>query len=479
MTQHILSAITLRWNSNGGYRTVLTLAIPLILSTGSWSIQTFINRMFLVWHSADSVAAAMPAGMLSFAILSIFINTAGYVSTFVAQYHGAGQDDKVGRVVWQALPIAVIGAAFNLLLIPLTPMFFRWVGHDPGVQTGEIALFRVMCLGAFPTIISTSLSGMLSGLGRTRSVMWVTLSGTGINIILDYTLIFGNWGFPNLGIAGAGWAGVIAATMQMVLFILIIATKPYRRQFRSFDWRPDKDLFWRLIRFGLPSGFQFFVDMAAFAAFILLVGRIGRNELAATNLAFNINTIAFMPMIGIGITVSVLVGQALGRNNPDQARYSVRSAFDLTFTYMAVIAALFIILPELFLKPFQARSDPATFTAIADITAILLRFVAIYTLFDALNIIFSSAIKGAGDTKFVMYMIIVLLLGVLVIPTFAAVMWLGASIYVCWGIASAYVMALGVSFFLRYRSGKWQTMRVIDHPIPAVVHRPESPPIEC
>jgi multidrug resistance protein, MATE family len=478
MAHSIRNAISSRWSSDGGYRTVLTLAIPLILSTGSWSIQTFINRMFLVWHSADAVAASMPAGMLNFAILSIFINTAGYVSTFVAQYHGAGRDDKVGRVVWQALPIALIGAVFNGILIPFAPVFFRWVGHDPGVQAGEVALFQVMCLGAFPTVMSTSLSGMLSGLGRTRSVMWVTLAGTGINILLDYVLIFGNWGFPALGIAGAGWAGVIAATIQMVLFFMIVAAKPYRSRFRSLDWRPDGELFRRLIRFGLPSGFQFFVDMAAFAAFILLVGRIGRNELAATNLAFNINTIAFMPMIGIGITVSVLVGQALGRNRPDQARYSVRSAFDLTFIYMAFVAALFVLLPEVFLKPFQARSDPATFAAIGHITTILLRFVAVYTLFDAFNIIFSSAIKGAGDTKFVMYMIIFLLLGVLILPTLAAVLWLGASIYVCWSIASAYVVALGVTFFLRYRSGKWQTMRVIEHLIPTVVHRPESPPIE-
>jgi multidrug resistance protein, MATE family len=479
MIQRALSAMRLRWTHDGGYRQVLMLAIPLILSTGSWSIQTFINRMFLVWHSADSVAASMPAGMLSFAIMSIFINTAGYVSTFVAQYHGAGQDKKVGRVVWQALPIALAGAAFNLVLIPMAPVFFRWVGHDLSVQNGEIILFRVMCLGVFPAVMSTALSGMLLGLGHTRSVMWVTLTGTGVNILLDYLLIFGNGGFPALGIAGAGWAGVTASTLQMGLFFIIIGTKPYRSRFRSFDWRPDKALFWRLIRFGLPSGFQFFVDMAAFAAFILLVGRIGRNELAATNLAFNINTIAFMPMIGIGITVSVLVGQALGRNKPDQARYSVRSAFDMTFAYMAVVAILFVLLPDVFLTPFQARSDPATFAAIGHITSILLRFVAIYTLFDAFNIIFSSAIKGAGDTKFVMYMIIALLLGILIIPTFFAVMWLNVTIYTCWAIASAYVMALGVTFFLRYRSGKWQTMRVIEHPIPAVVHRPEIPPVEC
>ncbi len=327
--------------------------------------------------------------------------------------------------------------------------------------------------------MATALSGMLSGLGRTRTVMWVTLVGTSVNVLFDYLLIFGRWGFPGLGIAGAGWSSVTATTVQFGLFLFIVTKGPYRRRYRTLDWRPDRKMFWRLIRFGLPSGIQLSIDMAAFTAFIMLVGRLGTNELAATNLAFNINTIAFMPMIGLGMTVSILVGQALGRNEPARARYSVRSAFDLTFAYMAMVAVLFSLLPGLFLLPFEARSDPASFAAIAHIATVLLRFVAVYTLFDAFNIIFSSAIKGAGDTKFVIYMIVVLLLAVLVIPTSIAVLWLNASIYVCWAIASTYVAALGIAFFLRYRNGRWETMRVIERPVPAMVHRPESPPVEC
>ncbi len=219
-----------------------------------------------------------------------------------------------------------------------------------------------------------------------------------------------------------------------------------------------------MLKFGLPSGVQFFIDMAGFTGFILLVGRLGRNELAASNLAFNVNTIAFMPMIGIGITVSVLVGQALGRNDPRLARASVRSAFTLTALYMITVAVLFIAVPRLFLLPFAAASDPAQFRAIADLAVTLLRFVALYTLFDAGNIIFSSAIKGAGDTRFVMWMILCLSLGILVVPSFIAITWLSAGVYACWALASAYVICLAIAFFLRYRKGKWERMRVIEMP---------------
>ena len=130
---------------------------------------------------------------------------------------------------------------------------------------------------------------------------------------------------------------------------------------------------------------------------------------------------------------------------------------------MGIVAALFLFLPRVFLSsPFAAASDPASFRIIADLTSLLLRFVAVYTLFDSLNIVFSSAIKGAGDTRFVMWMIVGISIGVLVIPSYIAITILHASVYVCWAIASAYVMALGIAFFLRYRQGKWATMRVIE-----------------
>jgi MATE family multidrug resistance protein len=454
-----------RWRAEGGYRQVLVMAVPLIFSTGSWSLQGVINRMFLVWHSPVSLAAAMPAGMVNYAIVSIFIATAGYVSTFVAQYHGSGQDEKVGGVLWQSVPIAVCAGLVNLALVPAAPVFFGWVGHVAAVQAEEVMLFRILCLGAAPVVMASAFSGMLSGLGRTRPVMVITLAATGVNILLDYLLIFGHGGFPEMGIAGAGWAAVTSGCVQAVSYIVLLSGRRSRRPYRMLNWRPDGKAFRALLRFGLPSGVQFFVDMAGFTGFILLVGRLGRNELAATNLAFNVNTIAFMPMIGIGITVSVLVGQALGRNDPKLARASVRSSFVMTVAYMGIVAALFFAVPRFFLLPFAAASDPVSFGAIADLTVVLLRFVAVYTLFDACNIIFASAIKGAGDTRFVMWMLICMSTAVLVIPCWVALTWFSATVYTCWAIGTLYIAALGVAFLLRYRQGKWESMRVIDIPI--------------
>ena len=463
VTEKVVHFLAKRWSSEGGYRQVLSIAIPLILSTGAWSIQHFVDRMFLTWYSPEAIAAAMPAGMLNFTIMSLFLGTAGYVSTFVAQYHGSGRDERIGPVLWQGMYLAIIGGIVHLVLVPLAGPFFRFVGHEPLVQQYETIYFQVLCLGATPAIASSAMSGFFSGRGKTWPVMWVNTLGTAVNLIMDYGLIFGRWGLPELGIKGAAIATVMSACFSFVAYLILLSRPTHDGRYYTLRGRMfERVLFLRLMYFGFPSGVQFFLDMVGFTTFILLIGRLGTPQLAATNIAFNINTLAFMPMIGFGIAVSVLVGQYLGKNRPDLAERSVYSSFHLTFLYMASVAAAYVLFPSIFLDPFASQADPASFIAIRKTTVILLRFVAVYSLFDALNIVFASAIKGAGDTRFVMFMIAIVSSVALVIPSYIALVLLDAGIYTGWTIASAYVSILGVIFLFRFMGGKWKSMRVIE-----------------
>ena len=452
-----------RWSSEGGYRSVLSIAVPLILSTGAWSILHFVDRMFLTWYSPEAIAAAMPAGMLNVTLMSLFLGTAGYVSTFVAQYHGSGQHHRIGPVLWQGIYIAIAGGILHLLFVPLAGPFFRFVGHEPLVQEYEIVYFQVLCLGATPAIASSAIAGFFSGRGKAWPIMWVNVLATALNIILDYVLIFGKWGLPELGMKGAAIATVLSACFSFAIYLVLFLRSTHKRPYYTLrGWMFERPLFLRLMYFGFPSGVQFFLEMAGFTAFILLVGRLGTMELAATNIAFNINNLAFMPMIGFGMAVSVLVGQYLGKGKPDLAQRSVYSSFHLTFLYMASVAAAYLFVPNIFINPFASQADPASFAAIRKTTLILLRFVAIYSLFDALNIIFASAIKGAGDTRFVMFMIIVVSSLVLVVPSYIALVLLQTGIYTAWTIASIYISILGLVFLFRFLGGKWKSMRVIE-----------------
>ncbi|MCD5398693.1 MAG: MATE family efflux transporter, partial [Dehalococcoidia bacterium] len=250
-----------RWNRENGYRQVLSIAFPLVLSMGSVAIMLFVDRMFLTWHSVDAVAASMPAGMLNFALMTLFMGTAGYTSTFVAQYHGAGRHDRIGPIVWQGIYIAMIGGVALLALVPFAGIFFRFVGHDVAIRENEIVYFRLMCLGAMPFVASAAVAGFFSGCGRAWPVMWVNVFATSINALMDYVLIFGHWGFPELGIKGAAIATVISSSMGFIVYLALLSRRANNTQYRTISgWRFDQALFRRLVRFGLPNGLQFFID---------------------------------------------------------------------------------------------------------------------------------------------------------------------------------------------------------------------------
>ncbi len=456
------------------------MAFPLILSTGASSILHFIDRMFLTWYSSVSIAAAMPAGMLNFTFMALFIGTAGYVSTFVAQYHGSGQPKRTGPSMWQGLYIAAVGGAIIFAISFAAKPIFAFVGHEQAIQEEEAVYFSILSKGALFPIAASAFAGFFSGRGENWPVMWANIFMTITNIVLDYLFIFGKLGFPAMGIRGAAYATVISAAASCLFYAFMVFKKSYNEKFLSLSgWRPDGKLFKRMVRYGLPSGVQFFVDISGFSIFILLVGRIGSYELAATSITFNINTLAFMPMIGFGVAISVIVGQFQGEGSPESAQRSVFSGSHICFVYMTLIAITYVAFPGIYISAFAAKADPAQFEEIRHFITVMLRFVAVYTIFDTLNIVFASALKGAGDTRFVMIMILCLSVFGMTIPSFLVLIVFDAGIMAAWYLVSGYVIVLGAGFLLRFLGGKWKTMTVIEtaeHSIPLTY--PEVPSTE-
>jgi MATE family multidrug resistance protein len=459
----VLTSVRSRWGTVGGYRDFLALALPLILSTASWSIQHFVDRVFLAWHSTQSMAAALPAGMSNFVFVSFFLGLAGYVNTFVAQYVGARRPERVGASIWQGSYLSLGAGVAALGMLPLARPLFDLIGHDPAIRSEEVAYFRILCFGTGPFILATALSCFYSGQGKTWIVLIVNASATCVNIGLDYVLIFGHWGFPTMGIRGAAWATNLAAAFSALLFGLLILQRRNREEFGTLSqWRFDRDLFRRLLRFGIPSGVNFMLDILAFSFFVLIVGRLGTLELVATNMAFNVNSLAFMPLIGCGIAVSTLVGQRLGQNLPDKAEYCAWSGMHLALGYMSTMAVLYMCVPEWFLMPYGLGAHGEDFAAAQTLAEGLLQIVAIYCVFDGMYIVFTSALKGAGDTRYVMLVSIALSWLVLLIPAFVGIAYFDVGIWTLWAFLCAYIAAAGIVFYWRFKSGAWKTMRVIE-----------------
>lgn len=453
-----------RYDGPGGYREVLAVSLPLVVSMASSMVMHFTDRMFLANHSVDAIAAAMPAGMAVFLFMAFFMGTGGYVNVFVAQYTGAGRPRRVGAALWQGVWFSLLSALLLALLAPLAGPFFSLTGHPQAVQRLETVYFQILALGAGTAVLASVLSCFYSGRGHTRVVMLVNMAGAALNIPLDYALIFGAWGLPELGIAGAALATIGSSAFTCLLLAALIFTRANEAAFGvRTSWRPERDLFARLMRYGLPGGVQFAMDMLAIAFFVFMVGRLGRVELAATNIVFSVSTLAFMPMIGLHIGVSTLVGQAIGRARSEDGARATTSAAHMALLYMGLLGLLFVLAPGALLDLFRpADASPAEFAAIVEAAAALLRFVALYNLFDAVAIVYSGALKGAGDTMYVMKAIALVALAAMIAPVTLLTTVFTGDLYSLWACATLYICCLGAAFWLRYRQGAWRDMRVIE-----------------
>ena len=450
----------------GSWQELLSVAWPLVISSGSLTLMYVTDRMFLTWYSTEALAAAMPAGYVHWTLISLAFGTAAYVNTFVAQYEGAGRKDRVAASVWQGVYFSLGAGAVLLPLAPLAANLFTWLGHEPEVRRLEADYFSVLCYGTAPILLSAALAGYYTGRGKTLVVMWVNVVSVAMNAVLAWLLIFGKGPLPEWGIKGAAVATVLANLLSAVIYAVMIRRDAKRNGYDlEGAWRFDRELFGRLLRFGLPSGFNWFVDVICWAVFLQIVGMLGTKQLAATNLAFNLNSLAFIPLLGIGTAVSTLTGRRIGEGRPELAVRTTWVAFGMAAAFTLTFAAVYILAPDLILMPYAAKAGP-DFPAIREQVVLLLRFVAVYSIFDAMTVVFGGAIRGAGDTRFSLWYSGITGGLLLVLPNWLAQRYGTAGMMSAWLSVTAFVMVLGVGFMVRFQLGRWKSMRVIEAEAP-------------
>ena len=450
--------------ATSSYRDVLWVSMPIVMSMATTVVMTFTDRVFLANYSIDAIAAALPAGIIAYVFLIFFADTVGYVSVIIAQYTGAGALHRVGGALWQAIYLAFISWLIMVGLSFGAGPLFRLVGHSAEVQQLEVIYFRMLCLGSGIHIIGMSFSSFFTGRGVTRPVMIIYIIAMFLNVPLDYALIYGVWIFPELGILGAAIATVFSWTSATLLLGFIVFTRENNSTFNtSQNYQFDADLFRRLLRFGVPSSLQFSLDVFAFSFFVLMVGRIGKAELVVTNIAISLDSVSFRPLSGFALGASTLVGQALGRNRPDEAVAAAKATMVIVASYMAVFILAFVFAPLPLLELFRPRDiSPEGFAAIKGMGVVVLRFVAGYLLLDGLYMISTAVLKGAGDTRFIMWSMGVLSVFGMILPMYIGIEVFGKGLYFAWSWSVFFLFQLALVTCWRFYQGKWKTMRVIE-----------------
>ena len=455
--------IAKRWNEPSGYKVVCKVGLPLVASMASSTIMQFTDRLFLSHYSLDAIAAAVPAGMPFLVILLSLMGVAEYAGVFIAQFVGAQMPEKVGRVLWQSLVISFAGALIFIAVSFFSKGLFALAGHEAHLQVMEAEYFRIMCLGGGFALITASLSCFFSGRGQTRPVMVANIVAALVNIPMDYVLIFGKFGFPEMGIAGAAVSTVLGWITGCFIMILLVFRPKHETRYKVWSSRGiDIPMLLRILRYGIAGGLEYFLEFVGYTMFVFLVGSLGATPLAVSNIISSISTLGFLPCLGLHTATSALVGQAMGRKNLAAAERVTGSALHLAVLYMGAMALLFVIIPGLLLDIFRPGGmSLAEFEIIKAEGRVILYFLAVYYIADAFTLIYYGCLKGSGDVWFVMFSISFGAL-CLVLGSLASLHFFPTSLRALWVVFSLYIVLLAFISWARFKSGGWKKKRILE-----------------
>ena len=458
---------------------VLSTAWPLMLSTGLFSVTLFVDRWMLYGFSDSAAAAALGAGTILWSINCLPIGICGYTNTFVAQYLSANRPSRALQVVWQGVLLGLLCGPFLFAIGLFSEPLFSLVGHERHLAEQEAEYFGGLIPGTWAPSIASSLTGLFSGSGRSMILLYTDMVVTVVNGVLDYVLIFGVFGFPVMGVRGAALASSIALILKLVV-LAWMASRDFRRksgimhanqELETVEERGtrvrdllkrDWPLMQRLVHFGWPAGVSVVAEAWCFTAIMVFVGRLGDQAAAATTLALNVNLLAFIPLVGLGTAIGVLVGKYLVQEQVEKAKRMVFSGLLIGIAYSLIFVILYGFFPEWVMTIYSFDSDPERFEKMRPVLKPLLYFIACYCVFDAFQMVFVGALKGAGDTRFVLgghlFAGSATLIGGIAFSTLDGM----GGLYYWWSVITVWIILLAVIFTLRYLQGGWQTKRVIE-----------------
>lgn len=451
-------------------REILHLATPTVLTMVSQTLMWTVDTAFVGRVSSVALAAVGLGGMLTWTAYTLFNQVSRISNTFVAQAHGKGDDEAVGSYTWQGLYLA-LGAGLLLQLAGyLSFHVLPWTRNPAEVQAQAYDYIKWRSASAVATQVSFCLMGFFMGRRDVRKPMIAGIVANLVNVVLDVWLIFGWSGFdlagrrwlavPPLGVAGAAIATSIGNVVQMAMLIgWFVLPALHRRRYRTHrPRRPSPRRLGDIVRVGTPSAWENFVDMASFAFFSTLIGQAGAVSLAASQITVQLLAFSFMPLWGVTIAGSVLVGNWIGAGEPRAAARYARQVYKLALYYALALSALLLLLRGQMFRVFT--NDPAVIA----LGASLVTAAAVFQIGDGLRMIGSGILTGAGDTRFPMLSSLLVLWGGFVPLTWWIVARQGLGVTAAWLGGTACYLLQGLMLYLRFRSNRWQRVRIFSSP---------------
>jgi len=379
-------------------RRTLVLGLPLIGSHLAQTAVGIVDTIMLGWYSIAALAASVLGSTLFF---TVFIIGSGFSAAALPKV-AAAQDDpqRVRRITRMTL---WLGVAFSLLTYPI--FFFAeplllMLRQDAGVAAGAQEYLRIAGLGMVPAMIVAGLRSHLAGLERTAVVLWATLGAAAVNAFLNWVLIFGKLGAPELGLVGAAYASLSVHAVMAIVLAIYAMRGPAMAQFEVFvrfwraDWLEAREIF----ALGWPISLTLLAESGLFMASGLIIGTLGAVPLAAHGIALQITSATFMVHLGLSAAVTVRAGTAYARGDGAALRKVAQAGLILATLVVAITVAAFFGVPGVMVRGFVDASDPA-FPAILSLGVTLLMVAALFQVADAAQVMALGLLRGVQDTR--------------------------------------------------------------------------------
>ncbi|UQA63019.1 MATE family efflux transporter [Polyangium aurulentum] len=436
-------------------RKLLDLAWPIIISRSAQTVIGFCDAAMVARLGEDALAATTAGALNVYAVFILPMGISSIVASFVSQLHGRGDHTGARRYGFYGLIVAALAQILCLGVMLAAPYFFAQLEFTPAVRTLLVQYSVVRLWSGGAAIGLEALANYYGGLGNTRLPMAAQVLAMVLNVVLCWVFIYGNLGAPALGVAGSALAGTIATCIAFVALLgCFLAGYGVEKAPRS-PLRGSE--LWRVLRYGLPAGLNWFVEFSAFNFFInVVIAGLGTTTVAALMAAMQVNSIAFMPAFGIASAGAILVGHALGAKEQGAVPPTVWLTMRVAGGWMGLIGLIYLLFSHFVMLPFAPPGpERAAFLAIS---AKVLGLSIAWQLVDAAALTFAESLRAAGDTSFPMWARVVIAWLVFVPGSYVSVRMYdgGMNMAVFWLVA--YMGLLALVLWLRFRSGVWRSL---------------------
>ena len=381
----------------------LGLALPVIGSNLTQSLKHLTDAVMLGWYGIDELAGGVLGATLFTVTFIVGSGCAMATLPLAASAEGSGQTWRVRRVIRMGLWLSIIFGMLALWPLWQTEEFLLILDQEPSTAALAGDYMQIAVWGLLPALGIMALKSFFMALVRPQIVLWSTLAGALFNIIANYALIFGNWGFPELGIQGAAVATVVSQSMAMAIMLMFLRVKPAFRQYALFSnfLKPDWPVFVEVFKLGWPISATLVAETGFFAITAVMMGWIDTESLAAHGIVLEIAAVMFMIYLGLANAGTVMVGRAFGTMDRDGIILASRAVIILCVVAVAGTMLIFVSIPETLVGAFL-DSDSGNIDRVVEIGVTLMYIAAIFQIGDALQVVALGLLRGLKDTQFPM-----------------------------------------------------------------------------